>query len=251
MDQFIMQLLQGEIFWYETTPPPPVAVRQTAFLPYSNIPRIEFGSQSAATGNCNGGMMMNSGNMNKKMIEFLKESWHWPKPTTETRDSDRERNNFRHMMNERMRRQKQRQSYIALHDKLPRGTKNDKNSIVQTATRRVQELEWLKKDLENRNYELQASLGAMNYEEKNDHEGTKITVKIDNPMCGIDSMLQVLKCLKTMDLNPRMIQSKFTTQEFLAVMDIGTQIRAAEVEKVVNITVQEAERKLQEQWSRC
>ncbi|OMO54753.1 hypothetical protein CCACVL1_27602 [Corchorus capsularis] len=244
MDQFIKQLLQGEILWYQTPPPP---VSQTAFLPYSNIPRIEFGQQSAAATGCNGGMMMTSGNMNKKMIEFLMKSWS--KPNTETRNSERERS-FKHMMNERVRREKQKQSYFALHAKLPRGTKNDKNSIVQTATRRVQELEWLKKDLENRNYELQASLGAMNYEEKNDHEGTKITVKIDNPMSGIDSMLEVLKCLKTMDLNPRMIQSKFTTQEFLAVMDIGTQIGAAEVEKVVNITVQEAERKLQERWSR-
>ena len=98
---------------------------------------------------------------------------------------------------------------------------NDKNSIVQTATKRVQELEWLKKDLERRNYELQANLAAMNEDQ---NEGTKIKVRIDNPTSGIDSMLEVLKCLKKLELKPRMIQSKFTNQEFLALMDIETKV---------------------------
>ncbi|XVF28691.1 hypothetical protein REPUB_Repub15cG0051700 [Reevesia pubescens] len=172
--------------------------------------------------------------MNKKMIEFLRKSCP---ATTQTNDTEKERC-FRHMMNERMRREKQKNCYLALHSMLPLGTKNDKNSIVQTATKRVQQLDWLKKDLERTNYELQANLAANN-------DGTKIRVRIDNPTSGIDSMLEVLKCLKELDSKPRMIQSKFTNQEFLAVMDTETQIGAAEVEMAVNRRLQEAERKVQ------
>ncbi|XP_021291329.1 transcription factor bHLH92 [Herrania umbratica] len=238
MDQLIKQLLQGEIFWYETTPAPPV--RQSAFVPYPNAPRIGLGLESAG---CSNGV--NSGNMNKRMIEFLMKSW----PTTrETRDTEKDRC-FRHMMNERMRREKQKRSYFSLHSMLPLGTKNDKNSIVQAATNRVQELEWLKKDLQKRNQELESNLAAMT--EVKINEGTKITVRLDNPTSGIDSMLGVLKCLKKLDSKPRMIQSKFTNQEFVAVMDIETEIRAAEMEKAVNRALQEAERKLQQRWTRC
>ncbi|XP_022748978.1 transcription factor bHLH92-like [Durio zibethinus] len=239
MDQWIKQLLQGEIFWHEATPAPPVS--RSAFAPYQNTPlRIELGLESASGSN-NG---VNSGNTNKRMIEFLRKSWH---AMTETKDTEKERC-FRHMMNERMRREKQKQSYLALHSMLPPRTKHDKNSIVQTATKRVQELEWLKKDLQRRNYELQANLAAMN--EEKDSEGIKIIVRIDNPTSGIDSMLEALKCLKKLNSKPRMIQSTFTNQEFLAVIDIETEMGAAQIEKVVNNTVQEAERKVQERWTR-
>ncbi|EOY05904.1 hypothetical protein QUC31_016541 [Theobroma cacao] len=238
MDQLIKELLQGEIFWYEATPAPPV--RQSAFVPYPNTPRIGLGLERAG---CSNGV--NSGNMNKRMIEFLMKSW----PTTrETRDTEQDRC-FRHMMNERMRREKQKRSYCSLHSMLPPGTKNDKNSIVQTAANRVRELEWLKKDLEKKNHELESNLAAMTDVKIN--EGTQITVRLDNPTSGIDSMLGVLKCLKKLDSKPRMIQSEFTNQEFVAVMDIETEIRAAEIEKAVNRTLQEAERKLQQRWTRC
>ncbi|XVF38354.1 hypothetical protein REPUB_Repub20aG0094200 [Reevesia pubescens] len=186
------------------------------------------GRNLLSSSGCNNGV--NSGNMNKRMIEFLRKSWP---TTTETKDTKKERC-FRHMMNERMRREKQKKSYFDLHSMLPLGTKNDKNSIVQTATKRVQELQWLKKDLEKRNYKLKSNLA------------TKIKLRIENPTSGIDSMLEVFKCLKKLDSKPRMIQSKFTNKEFLAVMDIETEIGAAEVEKVVNKTLQEAERKVQE-----
>ncbi|XVE65906.1 hypothetical protein DITRI_Ditri08aG0037400 [Diplodiscus trichospermus] len=230
MDQLIKQLLQGEIFWQETTPAPPVS--PSAFVPYPNSPRSKLRLESAPAG-CNNGV--GSGNMNKRMIEFLRKSWA---TQIESKDSEKERC-FRHMMNERMRRAKQKQSYSTLHSMLPLGTKNHKSSIVQTATQRVQELEWLKKDLERRIRELQTNLATMN-EDKN-NEGTKIRIRLDNPISGIDSMLEVLKCLKKMDIKPRMIQSKFTNQEFLAVMDIETEMGAAQVEHAVNRTLQEAE----------
>ena len=113
MNQLIKQLLQGELFWYETTPAPPVV--RSAFVPYPTTPRIELGLVSAA--GCNNGV--NSGNVNKRMTEFLRKSWL---TKTETKGTEKERC-FRHMMSERMRRDKQKRSYIALHSMLPLGTK--------------------------------------------------------------------------------------------------------------------------------
>ncbi|TYJ20153.1 hypothetical protein E1A91_A09G242600v1 [Gossypium mustelinum] len=214
MDELIKQLLQGEIFWYETKP------TRTAFAPYCNTPR------QVEPGRNDGG---NSENMNKKMIGFLKKSWP---ATVETKDGEKERC-FRHMMNERIRREKQKRSYSALHSMLPLGTKNDKNSIVQTATRRVRELEWLRKDLERRNYEL-----------KSNHNN-KIGLKVENPTSGIDSMLETLNCLKELDSNPTIIQSNFTPQQVLAVLVFPTQGEAAKVENALDRTLQETGRKLQ------
>ncbi|XVF66557.1 hypothetical protein PTKIN_Ptkin10aG0046400 [Pterospermum kingtungense] len=215
MDELMKQVLRGEIFLYETSDPVdvPPAASPSAFVTYSDTPRIEVGLDSVSGFN-NG---MNSGNMNKRMIEFLRKSWITK--TDETKEKER---CFRHMMNERMRREKQKQCYFALHSKLPLGTKKDKNSIVQSATKRVQDLQWLKKDLERRNYELLTNLGAMNKDQNN--QGTNIRVKIDYPKSGIDSMLEVLKCLKILDSKPRTIHSKFTNQQFLAVMDIETKV---------------------------
>ncbi|KAK8709692.1 hypothetical protein V6N13_060701 [Hibiscus sabdariffa] len=141
-NELIQQLLQGEIFWYETTTAATATVTTTtptAFVPYSTT-------------------------------------------------------------------------------KLNSEKNNDKNSIVQTATKRVREQEWLKKDLERRNRELQENLG------ENCREENKIRVKIENPMSGIDSMLEALKCLKALDSKPRMIQSNFSNQQFLAVMAFETQV---------------------------
>ncbi|KAK8623752.1 hypothetical protein V6N13_065115 [Hibiscus sabdariffa] len=118
-------------------------------------------------------------------------------------------------MNERTRREKEKKCYFTLYSVLPPGTKNDKNSIVQMATKKVQELQLVKKDLEKRNKELQA-----------DNEGNKI---------------------RKLDSKPRMIRSSFTYEEFLTVLDTTTQMIAADVEKALTTTLQEAERMLEEQ----
>ncbi|XP_039067665.1 transcription factor bHLH92-like, partial [Hibiscus syriacus] len=115
--------------------------------------------------------------------------------------------------------------------------RNDKNSIVQMAMKRVQELEWVKKDLERRNLELQANYNGGN------------RVKIENPISGIDSMLEPLKCLKAMDSKPTMIHSMFTHQQFLAVMEFESQMGAARVEEAVTKALQGAERKLRQRWT--
>ncbi|KAL4296141.1 hypothetical protein GQ457_12G004220 [Hibiscus cannabinus] len=226
-NDLIQQLLQGEIFWYETTTA--TATTSTAFVPY---PTTKSGFERG---------VISGGNLNKRIIEFLQKSWS---TTDITPSSTNEKDKcFRHMMNERTRREKQKRSYFALHSMLPHCTKNDKNSIVETATKRVRELEWLKKDLERRNRELQENLG------ENCREENKIRVKIENPKSGIDSMLEALKCLKELDSKPRMIQSNFSNQQFLAVIGFETQMGAVKVEKAVSRRLQEAERKVGECWT--
>ncbi|GMI72003.1 hypothetical protein like AT5G43650 [Hibiscus trionum] len=211
--ELIKQLLQGEIFWYETATAP------SAFVPYS---AVDLGLETSVVSGCKDGG--SCGNLNKRVIGLLKKSW--AAAAVEAKDDERERS-FRHMMNERMRREKQKSSYLALHSMLPHGTKNDKKSIVEMAAKRVQELEWVKKDLEE----------------------NKIRVKIENPISGIDSMLEALKCLKALDSKPTMIRSIFSNQQFLALMEFQTQMGAAKVEKAVTRTLQETERKLQQRWT--
>ncbi|KAE8677652.1 40S ribosomal protein S15-like isoform 1 [Hibiscus syriacus] len=217
MDQLMKLLLHGEneISWYQTLPP----VSLSAFQPYSMTPRVE-------TAGCN-----NAGNMNRRMIAFLRVNVR-----VSTTAADDKRRNLKHKLNERLRREKEKNCYFALYSMLPPGTKNDKKSIVQMASMRVQELE-LVKDLERKNKELQAK-----------NEGNKIRVRIDDPTYGIDSLIEALKCLKTLDSKPRMIRSNFTNQEFLAVLDTATEMRAADMENAVNRAMQEARRKPGATW---
>ena len=60
-----------------------------------------------------------SRSVNKRMIEFLRRNCN-PPATTE---SDERERGYRHMINERMRREKEKHSYSALHSLLPPGTK--------------------------------------------------------------------------------------------------------------------------------
>lgn len=103
-------------FWYETLP-----VNQSAFVQYNtstNRPRSEFGQQE------NHGCIsnVNTMNMNKRMIEFWKRICPRRIGNGTEQELERERC-YRHMMCERMRREKQKQSYSALHSVLPIGTK--------------------------------------------------------------------------------------------------------------------------------
>lgn len=117
MDEFFAEQFHGDgdSFWfkYEAVP-----VKQSAFVPYENRPRIEFESRNANDG-------PNSQNTNKKMMEFLRRIWS---ATMEDRVPNSERCH-RHKINERMRREKEKQHYLALHSMLPPGTKVTKNVI--------------------------------------------------------------------------------------------------------------------------
>ncbi|MFQ6628279.1 hypothetical protein Gotur_007526 [Gossypium turneri] len=234
MDELIKQLL-GEhgTIWYETTPVPQ-PVRPSAFQPYPRTPRTEPWLEAAG---CNNGVR--SGNVNKRMIDFLRKT-NWV--SVISKDEQKQRC-LKHMMNERTRRERQKKCYFALYSMLPLGTKNDKNSIVQTATMRVRELEMGREELQRRNSELLVNLGG-----NANNEGAKIRARIDDPSYGIDYMLEVLKCLKTLDSKPRMIRTTVYNQEL--VLDLATKMKAADVQNAINRTLQEVERKLEERRTR-
>lgn len=99
----------GDTFWYDEPIPLPKA---SDFVRFEDTSTFRRESSN------------NSMNMNKRVIEFLRMSSgarkigsHW-----NTAEQEKERS-FRHMMSERMRREKQKQSYVALHSLLPLGTK--------------------------------------------------------------------------------------------------------------------------------
>ncbi|KAL7220236.1 hypothetical protein ACSBR2_013157 [Camellia fascicularis] len=153
-------------------------VKQSAFVRYKERPILEggFGSESWV-------VKLNNQSVNKRMIEFLRKNWS---PMMESKDSDRERS-YRHMINERLRRERQKHSYSGLRSLLPPGTKSDKNSIIQVAAKAVQKLEKNKAELETRNREIEAILGAR---EDRKIEGAKIRLRVADPSSGIDSMLE-------------------------------------------------------------
>ncbi|KAK1567523.1 hypothetical protein Q3G72_013161 [Acer saccharum] len=218
MDHFFQEQFHGDIFWY--TPP----VNQSAFVPYVSH------SDNKVKDGCN------PRNSNKRMIEFLRKNWC---AGVGKQEPDRV-GCQRHMFNERMRRAKERQNYMALHSLLPHRTKSDKYTIVQTAMKTIQELHCNKKELERRNYELVEAKTGMDV-----GGGTKIIrVNIDNPISGIDSMVAVLKRLKEMGSITRRIQSQFSHQKLSSVIEVETQIGGGEVESAVHETLQEVERKL-------
>lgn len=225
MDEFFRDQFHGlgDIFWLDNEALP---VNQSAFVAYANRPRSEFPSQNAGDGS-------NSLSANKRMIEFLRKI---QPAKMEPPEHDGERGH-RHMINERMRREREKQNYLALHSMMPPGTKNDKNSIVKTAAKRIHELQCCKQELERKNYELESNLGLKN-------EGTKISVNVNNPTSGVDSMLEVLKCLKNLGSSTRSIQAEFSDHKLTAVLGIETQMGAGVVEKAVQRALQQAEDEL-------
>lgn len=111
--------LQGdEVLWFDdcVLPTPAVNHRTSAFVDYSGRTLEGFGSQGR--GNNRGA---NEQNVHKRMIEFLKRRWESVK-MVDPMEAERERNH-KHMINERMRRVKQKQNLQDLHKLLPQGTK--------------------------------------------------------------------------------------------------------------------------------
>jgi len=95
--------------------------------------------------------------------------------------------------------------------------------------------------LERSNHELEVRLGAMG--SVKNVGSTKISVRIDNPASGLDPMLEVLKCLKSMTSRTTSIQSTFSNREFVAAMDVETEMEAHEIEQAVKTTLEDVERK--------
>ncbi|OAY55642.1 transcription factor bHLH92 [Manihot esculenta] len=219
MDLFFQELQSEDAFWYDLVP-----LNQSAFLPYTSTPTREI----PATCSFNGS---NSTNMNKRMIGFMGRSWP---VRIETEESDSARC-YRRKISERMRREKEKNGYLALHAMLPLGTRNDKNSIMQMAAKRIDELKRYKEVLERRNYELEEKGGNA--------RSRKIEFKVRNPTSGIDYMVEVLKCLNSLGSKLISIKSRYSDEELVAVMDIETQISDAEMGKAVQTTLQNVQRK--------
>ncbi|KAL0693485.1 hypothetical protein Bca4012_060665 [Brassica carinata] len=145
-------------------------------------------------------------NVNKRMLNLLRKIWE-EKKNALAPEKERCR---RHMMTERTRRMTQRQSYLALHSLLPFATKNDKISIVEKAVDQIRTLEEYKKELERRMNVLEA-------------KSTDIRFSLQEPLSGIDSMVESLQCLKSMGTKLKTVQANFSPHEFSATMKIETQ----------------------------
>lgn len=103
---------------------------------------------------------------------------------------------------------------------------SDKNSIITTAAKKVEELRRFKEELERQNSEIERVLGARKSEEM--VEQAKIMVRVAYPSSGVDSMLEALKCLKQTSSKTTAFRSKFSAQEFSAVLGIETKVRYME-----------------------
>ncbi|GAA0148826.1 hypothetical protein LIER_08162 [Lithospermum erythrorhizon] len=88
-------------------------VNKSDFVRYTQQP-MNFVSENSRN-------MTRNVNMNKRMIEFLKKSWE-PQVSNAGISNEKERA-YKHMINERMRRDKEKKNYQALHKILPLGTK--------------------------------------------------------------------------------------------------------------------------------
>lgn len=95
--------------WFDDFP----LVNPSAFVKYVDLRVGGVGPKGGGSGSSR------DGNANKRMMEFLGKMW---KPALQTMQTAQERVH-RHMISERMRRERQKQSYLALHRLLPLGTK--------------------------------------------------------------------------------------------------------------------------------
>ncbi|XP_052189715.1 transcription factor bHLH92 [Diospyros lotus] len=215
------------------------------YFPVNRSAFVGYESRKSEGGAGGGSQLLrpNRQNANKRMIEFWRRRARAAAPVqAEGGESERERCR-RHMISERMRREKEKQGFIALHSMLPPGTKRDKRSIVEAAATEVEELQRCKEELERRKEEMERKLLLARTEQPREMEGAKIRIRVGNPFSGTDSMVEVLKCLRNMGTKTRAIQSQFSPQELSAVLHIESEMEAAEVEKKVQETFREAERK--------
>lgn len=110
MECYDLDDLDDEIFWPSE---PPVPMPQSSFVPYTK-PSAWY----SYTGNENSSKRPNA---HKRMIDFLRRI---PKNKANNNTTEFENDkNYRHRMNERLRREKEKNTFGALHSLLPPGTK--------------------------------------------------------------------------------------------------------------------------------
>lgn len=128
-DNFPTEFWHSDLFWLDVDAPilvpvPAPARHTSAFAPYLSRPAIGSRQENnnltvvaVATTDSN------FENIHKRVIAYWRKHWHEKRERPATLgDLEREKCH-RHMLNERMRREKQRHSYLALHSILPAKTK--------------------------------------------------------------------------------------------------------------------------------
>ncbi|KAK7243173.1 hypothetical protein RIF29_37961 [Crotalaria pallida] len=230
MDRLFPEKLLGEIFFDESLSasnqsdhfvqysqtmksepfPPP---NQSAFVQYRNQPMISLREECPLNGSSSQTITMR-----QRMIAFLKKSL--PVERNKVAEEYEKERCFRHMINERMRRQRQREGCLALHSILPRGTKTDTNSVVQVAAKEIQKLQGYREELQRKNLVLQANLEKVGRNIAGGRKVQYLRVPLSYPESGIDSMIETLKCLKGKGVDTRSIKSKFSEEELLMVLEI-------------------------------
>lgn len=110
------------------------------------------------------------------------------------------------------------------------GLQSDKNSIVQTAKKTIEDLERLKEELQRKNRELEMIMMVNGTNNNNNNGGddqswNEIKLRVAFPSSsGIDSFLEVMKCLKSTGSIAKVIHSSFSIQEFSALLHIKTKV---------------------------
>ncbi|XP_051178448.1 transcription factor BHLH148 isoform X1 [Lolium perenne] len=146
---------------------------------------------------------------------------------------------FRHMMRERQRREKLSQSYADLYAMVSSRSKQDKNSIVQSAASYIHELKVARDQLRRRSEDLKAKILGHDAQQP----CVKVQFEVDEPSSSIDSMIGALRSLKCMNVKTRGIRSTLAGHRLTTEINVETTIAASEVEKAVEEALQEVERK--------
>ncbi|KAM3277970.1 hypothetical protein ACQJBY_045693 [Aegilops geniculata] len=219
-------------------PLPEVVESQSAFREYRGVGLELPGTARGGTGN---GI-----NIHRRMMGVLGRMGPGAEEQEEQRSQHQQQaagavessRGFRHMMRERQRREKLSQSYADLYAMVSSRSKQDKNSIVQSAAVYIHELKVAKEQLQRRNDELKAKILGHDAQQ----QCVKVQFEVDEPSSSIDSMIGALRRLKSMNVKTRGIHSTLSGQRLTTEMNVETTIAACEVEKAVEEALQEVER---------
>lgn len=97
---------------------------------------------------------------------------------------------------------------------------NDKNSIVQAATKEILELTREREELLRRYQEMNVSEDSLRRGAK-----TNIKVRVMNPTSGTDSLMVVLKCLQNLGVKTTTVRTVFSAGELSAVIEIENEVQ--------------------------
>ncbi|CAM8915051.1 unnamed protein product [Rhodiola kirilowii] len=175
-------------------------------------------------------------NVKRRMVEMLRGRW---KKSEEATVAEKERR-LKHMVKEMLRRRSHKEGFTSLRAILPTRTKSDKISIITAAATEIMRTRRTLEDLRRRNMELKKKLDAKG-------KGgvmSIVKIRVGNPVSGIDSMVEVLHCLKGSGSDIRRIQAHFSEQELSAELDVDSRIAENEVEKAVQNTLVQVEEKI-------